>query len=449
MGHRRDMLKARRLMSLFVIIFAMVWLIVMFQFRISFGITFLNDSAKSTVSSLTTYIKTHSEAATIKQQVDSTVLLGSFPRLTLGNYFEEDKEVLDSVQTRLKKIPLNQTRVSIDFVAVVIQRKCIPAWIAIRDWMVQQELLNTEEYQSLFRNTTHRKRLAMHDPYKIDLFDAPISITHVTPNALVYPSQVSRMLGHLNAWRFAFYANASRLLVLEHQVVLTNELSETLPELLYKADKYAVVRKKHWHLMRLHKPNKNMEYSNECWERVNEEEEGKSERVCEIERVRRVYQEKVMDDYEREIEEEKDGSAVAYVLSEEGVNFMLSHIVTYHGPLETMIRTLREAYPHEFVELNVCVGKRFEEKECLQSTRTVEWFVEDGYPESASEDLKQKLMEECSIPLNMWHEGNAESGHRFPSVVGRALNDSETKELQNEYLRDYKRRCKWLENNPQ
>lgn len=158
----------------------------------------------------------------------------------------------------------------------------------------------------------------------------PIPVINLPDGAWATAGQIACTASHIRVWRDAWARNLSRILILEDDVRLTDELVSRLPKILRAADAGAAMRDVPWHYVYL-----------------------------------RAYATRILDptpppwhaSYERLTEAAPAWGTAAYILSHAGIRLLLTRITAYTYPLDVQIEHLQLGLDNggaPFVALDAC-----------------------------------------------------------------------------------------------
>mmetsp|Transcript_20997 Transcript_20997/g.36114 ORF Transcript_20997/g.36114 Transcript_20997/m.36114 type:complete len:463 (-) Transcript_20997:299-1687(-) len=339
------------------------------------------------------------EAWPVRQQFAngpvSPALLGAFPRITRNHMHAELHESLYCVNQRIDK-----GNAVLDAGLVISDIKCE------KTYQATQQLLTKDK---VFGSVLQVPMLEV-----VDLAQPPISVTHITPGEDVKSSDVSLFYGHITAWRKAFREQYLAILVLEQGWMVRLELLQTeqLQILVKKADLASKALDKPWHAIFL-------KYSEgtqkgECWKAPDEQQQQQQlkkegEPECILRRAKSQFV-----------------SSNGYILSAEGINFLLSHTAAYHARIDqTLAAYANEWYPNEFVALEAYLSG-----DAIVPLETAGSRSDKDSTDGCSTG-KRKLEYEQLRPASF-----------FPAMMGTALTKEEEEKLtrKHEASRDNRRR---------
>eukprot|EP00186_Timspurckia_oligopyrenoides_P002065 CAMPEP_0182442456 /NCGR_PEP_ID=MMETSP1172-20130603/1370_1 /TAXON_ID=708627 /ORGANISM="Timspurckia oligopyrenoides, Strain CCMP3278" /LENGTH=318 /DNA_ID=CAMNT_0024637325 /DNA_START=26 /DNA_END=982 /DNA_ORIENTATION=+ len=215
----------------------------------------------------------------------------------------------------------------------------------------------------------------------VDLKTPPIPLVNVPKHKRVTSGQVACSATHLKIWRHAWKHGYKRVLVLEDDVVLTNSIMDNLAQYLSELDEFTSQSGKQWHWITLRK----VTLQSTLGEKI----------FLTFKDGRSIY-----------TSAQFWGSA-AYVLSREGIAWLLSHLTYYQHPLDVQISEFQRTRP-DFIVLSLCKSGSNFERHCPENTISFTREMKEECSGSASQAGSTKFG--TSIPSLWRHRSNKANG---------------------------------------
>eukprot|EP00183_Erythrolobus_madagascarensis_P001836 CAMPEP_0185850872 /NCGR_PEP_ID=MMETSP1354-20130828/4837_1 /TAXON_ID=708628 /ORGANISM="Erythrolobus madagascarensis, Strain CCMP3276" /LENGTH=503 /DNA_ID=CAMNT_0028551599 /DNA_START=26 /DNA_END=1540 /DNA_ORIENTATION=+ len=432
--------KQSRVLSLIGVV-VIIWLLVLLRLRLSSSQIRKISAVPSFIFTATTELAAAPLIRAREFPPSAPHIYGAFPRLAFTHFHQPLNESSEGVSNRTRQAKIVSDAETapvvslIDMTVSIVSPDCQGReWPTIREWIrenIQQSSVprpNAPRHGSL-EASDFIQSVALQDVP--DLHNAQLSITHVSSDDTVYASEVSRLVAHLTAWRHAFHRKARHVLILEQHTVLSSSMVQQLPALLQQADRATIARSKPWHIIHLSSeldldsrsndatdstdPSSPASSSSSCWLPSSSfgntvSSSGSQGESCMVHTARPYA-----------------STADAYVLSAEGLNFLLSRVVSYHMPLDALLHQFRESwYKDEFVVLTAC--KRGRLSTCTRSS--LELFTSQESAESSAGGA-------CKANLGVEQTGVSAPGSAFPAAIPVDLSQKDSAYIKEEHKKEW------------
>ncbi|KAA8499732.1 putative inactive glycosyltransferase 25 family member 3 [Porphyridium purpureum] len=244
----------------------------------------------------------------------------------------------------------------VDKIYVVNLESCPSRWKLMEKW-ARRSGINMTRFLSTSFNNLDWERMPL----------AVVNLDYDTRFDSVTKGQVGCSMTHVRIMRDAWFSGLQRVLVLEDDVYLTDEMMATLKHDLDEIDERAAVLGKPWHYLFLRRYSLHSVLNDPVY--------------VELSRGLKVTH------------PQPSWGNSAYVLSRAGMEWLLSHFIAYEVPIDVQIATYQQLYP-DFVALCLCNSGMDFKHQCPENTVsfTDEMRAECSY--SASQSGGRKYLPE-------------------------------------------------------